>query len=511
MARKLLLENDHIEGINTYEIYRKHGGYRAVEKVLKTMTPQNVIEEVKKSGLRGRGGAGFPTGIKWSFIAKPEGVPRYLVCNADESEPGTFKDRYLMERIPHLLVEGMIISSFALGVNTSYIYVRGEYFYIIRILEKAIAEAYAKGWLGKNILGSGYDLDLYVQCGAAAYICGEETALLESLEGKRGNPRIKPPFPAVKGLWECPTIINNVETIASVVPIINEGGAAYASIGIGKSTGTKLISASGHIKKPGVHEIEMGLPVDEFIYCDDYCGGILNNKKLKAVIAGGSSVPVLPADLILSTAAGEKRFFVSGHLNKPGMYEIDEMDAPMEEFIYSDECFGGMITLKLGSSVPIMPAELILKTASGAQRLITYESMADGGFETGTMLGSGGFIVMDESVSIVKNLYTLMRFYHHESCGQCSPCRQGTGWIERILHKILDGHGTLADIDLLWDIQRKIFGNTICPLGDAAAMPVASAIRHFRSEFEEYVKNPSCIRDVKYYFYCNNLEEITYG
>lgn len=445
MSRKLLLENDHIEGINTYEVYRKNGGYRSVEKAIKTMTPDAVVEEVKKSGLRGRGGAGFPTGMKWSFLAKPEGVPRYLVCNADESEPGTFKDRYLMERIPHLLVEGMITSSFALGANTGYIYVRGEYFYIIRILEKAIAEAYANGWLGKNILGSGYDLDLYVQCGGGAYICGEETALLESLEGKRGNPRIKPPFPAVKGLYECPTVVNNVETIAAVVPIVNDGGDAYAAIGIGKSTGTKLISASGHIKKPGVYEIELGVPVEEFIYSDQYCGGILNDKKLKAVVAGGSSVPILPAELILTTAAGEKR-------------------------------------------------------------LMTYESLADGGFATGTMLGSGGFIVMDESTSIVKNLHTFARFYHHESCGQCSPCREGTGWMEKILHKILDGHGTLADVDLLWDIQRKIEGNTICPLGDAAAWPVASAIRHFRSEFEEFVKNPKSIRDVKYYFHCNNLD-----
>ena len=252
MARKLLLKNDHVAGINTYDVYRQMGGYASVEKALKTMTPDAVVEEVKKSGLRGRGGAGFPTGMKWSFLAKPEGVPRYLVCNADESEPGTFKDRYLMERIPHLLVEGMITSSFALGANTAYIYIRGEYFYVSQILEKAIDEAYANGWLGKNILGTGYNLDLYVQVGAGAYICGEETALLESLEGKRGNPRIKPPFPAVKGLYDCPTVVNNVETIAAVVPIVNDGGDAYAAIGIGKSTGTKLISASGHINKPGV-------------------------------------------------------------------------------------------------------------------------------------------------------------------------------------------------------------------------------------------------------------------
>ena len=445
MGRKILLEHIDVPGINNYDVYRSKGGYSSVEKALKTMKPEDVVEEVKKSGLRGRGGAGFPTGMKWSFLAKPEGVPRYLVCNADESEPGTFKDRYLMEHIPHLLVEGMITSSYALGANTSYIYIRGEYFYLVRILEKAIAEAYANGWLGKNILGTDYSLDLYVHPGAGAYICGEETALLESLEGKRGNPRIKPPFPAIAGLYGCPTVVNNVETIAAVGPIVNMTGDEYAKVGVGRSTGTKLISASGHIKKPGVYEIEMGITVEDFIYSDEYCGGILNDKKLKAVVAGGSSVPVLPADLILNTANGEKR-------------------------------------------------------------LMSYESLADGGFATGTMLGSGGFIVMDESTSIVQNLHTFARFYHHESCGQCSPCREGTGWMEKIIHKILDGHGTLEDIDLLWDIQRKIEGNTICPLGDAAAWPVASAIRHFRHEFEEFVKNPSAIREVKYYFHCNIID-----
>ena len=444
MGRKLLLANDHIEGIQKLDVYRKHGGYSSLEKALKTMTPDQVVEEVKASGLRGRGGAGFPTGMKWGFIAKPAGVPRYVVCNADESEPGTFKDRYLMERIPHLLIEGMVASSYALGARTSFIYIRGEYFYVARILEQAIAEAYEAGLLGKNILNSGFDHDCYVQVGAGAYICGEETALIESLEGKRGNPRIKPPFPAVAGLYGCPTVVNNVETIAAVVPIIKDGGAAYAAIGVGKSTGTKLISASGHINKPGVYEIELGVPVEEFIYSEEYCGGIRNGKKLKAVVAGGSSVPILPADLILKTAAGESR-------------------------------------------------------------LMTYESLADGGFASGTMLGSGGFIVMDEDSSIVKNLWNFTRFYHHESCGQCSPCREGTGWMEKILNKILDGNGTLADVDLLWDIQSKIEGKTICPLGDAASWPVASAIRHFRSEFEEYVRNGKSIKDVKHYFRLNQL------
>jgi NADH-quinone oxidoreductase subunit F len=429
MGRKLLLEKAAVPGIRTYEVYRKEGGYAAWEKALK-MAPSDVVEEVKKSGLRGRGGAGFPTGLKWSFLAKPEGVPRYLVCNADESEPGTFKDRYLMEFIPHLLIEGLAISSYALGSNRTYIYIRGEYAWIVDILEQAIKEATANGWLGSNIKGSGFDCNIYVQRGAGAYICGEETALIESLEGKRGNPRIKPPFPAIKGLWDCPTVVNNVETLAAVVPILNYGGEDYAKIGIGKSTGTKLISACGNIKKPGVYEIDMTLSVEEFIYSDEYCGGIANGKRLKACIPGGSSVPILPANLLLKTAKGE-------------------------------------------------------------QRMMTYESLADGGFATGSMMGSGGFIVLDEDQCVVRHTLTLARFYRHESCGQCSPCREGTGWMEKILHNIEYGKGKRSDIDLLWDIQRKIEGNTICPLGDAAAWPVAAAIRHFRDEFEWHVEHPT--------------------
>jgi len=282
MGKKLLLEKANVQGIRYYDTYRNNGGYATLEKAFK-MTPAEVIEEVKKSGLRGRGGAGFPTGMKWSFLAKPEGVPRYLVCNADESEPGTFKDRYLMEFLPHLFVEGLIISSYALGANTCFIYIRGEYAWIPDILEQAIAEAKQNGWLGKNILGSGFDCEIYVHRGAGAYICGEETALLESLEGKRGNPRIKPPFPAVKGLYDCPTVVNNVETLAAVVPIINMGGEEYAKIGIGKSTGTKLISACGNINKPGVYEIDMTISVEEFIYSDEYCGGIPNGKKTEGL------------------------------------------------------------------------------------------------------------------------------------------------------------------------------------------------------------------------------------
>ena len=426
MGKKLLIHNDHVPNIHTYEVYRAHGGYASVEKALKTMTPDQVTDEVKKSGLRGRGGAGFPTGLKWSFLAKPEGVERYLVCNADESEPGTFKDRYLMERHPHALVEGMITSSYALGAKTCYIYIRGEYFYVSRILEAAIKEAYAAGMLGKNILGTDYSLDMYVQVGAGAYICGEETALLESLEGKRGNPRIKPPFPAVAGLYGCPTVVNNVETLAAIVPIINLGGDEYAKIGIGKSTGTKLMSACGNIKKPGNYEIDMTISVEEFIFSDEYCGGIANGKRLKACIPGGSSVPILPANLLLKTAKGDTRY-------------------------------------------------------------MNYESLSDGGFATGSMMGSGGFIVLDEDQCVVKNTYTFARFYRHESCGQCSPCREGTGWMEKLLLSLENGQGKISDIDLLWDIQRKIEGNTICPLGDAAAWPVAAAIRHFRDEFEWHV------------------------
>jgi NADH-quinone oxidoreductase subunit F len=429
MAIKLLLDKAGVEGIRSYDIYRREGGYRSVEKALKTMAPEQITEEVKKSGLRGRGGAGFPTGMKWSFIAKPEGVPRHLVCNADESEPGTFKDRYLMEYIPHLLIEGLIVSSFALDSHATYIYIRGEYAWIVGILEQAIAEAKHNGWLGKNILGTGFDCEIYIHRGAGAYICGEETALLESLEGKRGNPRIKPPFPAVKGAWDRPTVVNNVETLAAVVPIINMGGEEYAKIGIGKSTGTKLISACGNINKPGVYEIDMTIPVEDFIYSDEYCGGIANGKKLKACIPGGSSVPILPANLLLKTAKGEKR-------------------------------------------------------------IMNYESLADGGFAKGSMMGSGGFIVLDEDQCVVRHTLTLARFYRHESCGQCSPCREGTGWMEKILKNIEYGKGKMSDIDLLWDIQRRIEGNTICPFGDAAAWPVAAAIRHFRDEFEWHILNP---------------------
>jgi NADH-quinone oxidoreductase subunit F len=433
MGKKILLEKANIPGIKTYDVYRQNGGYASVEKAF-TMQPDEITEEVKISGIRGRGGAGFPMGMKWSFIDKKSGKPRHLVCNADESEPGTFKDRYLMEFLPHLLIEGMITSSFALGANLSYIYIRGEYMWIYKILEKAIKEAYAEGWLGNNIKNSGFNLDLYVQIGAGAYICGEETALIESLEGKRGNPRIKPPFPAISGLWSNPTVVNNVESIAAVPWIVMNSGAEYAKIGIERSTGTKLISASGHIKNPGVYEIEMGITVEEFMNSDEYCGGMLDDRPLKALVPGGSSVPILPA-------------------------------------------------------------HLIYKTAAGTDRLMTYESLSDGGFATGSMLGSGGFIVYNDTTCIVRNTWNFSRFYHHESCGQCTPCREGTGWLEKILWRIENGQGREEDIDLLWNIQSKIEGNTICPLGDAASWPVAAAIRHFREEFEYHVRFPEKIKD----------------
>ncbi len=429
MSRKLLLKEGDDQGKRRSLVdYKADGGYSALSKALK-MSAEEIVEEVKTSGLRGRGGAGFPTGLKWSFLAKPEGIPRYLVCNADESEPGTFKDRYLMEHIPHLLLEGLTISSYALGAHVCYIYIRGEYAWIPDILEKAIEEAKENNLLGTNILGTGYDLEIYVQRGAGAYICGEETALLESLEGKRGNPRIKPPFPAVKGLWDCPTVVNNVESLATVVPIINIGGEKYAEYGTAPSTGTKLISACGNINNPGIYEIEMNISVEEFIYSDEYCGGIKNGKQLKACIPGGSSVPILPAKLLLNLPDGSKR-------------------------------------------------------------MMTYESLNTGGFETGTMMGSGGFIVLDEDQCIVRHTMTLARFYNHESCGQCSPCREGTGWLYKLLKKIEHGQGEPKDIDLLWDVQSQIDGTTICPLGEAAAWPVAASIRHFRDEFEWHITHP---------------------
>ena len=410
MGRKLLLEHINVPGINTLKVYREKGGYRAVEKAIKTMSTDEVVEEVKKSGLRGRGGAGFPTGMKWSFLAKPEGVPRYLVCNADESEPGTFKDRYLMTHIPHALIEGMIVSSYALGANTSYIYVRGEMMPQIRILEKAIAEAKEAGFLGKNILGSGYDLELYVQPGGGAYICGEETALLDSLEGRRGQPRLKPPFPAVAGLYASPTVVNNAETLASVPSIILNGADWFKSMGTEKSSGFKLFAVSGHVNRPGIFEAALGTTMSELL---DYAGGMRKGSKLKFWIPGGSSVPMLTPDHI---------------------------DIPM-----------------------------------------TYEDLA----AAGTMLGTGTPMMFDHTTSVVKAVTRWLEFYKHESCGKCTPCREGTYWITGVLEKFEHGKGKEEELEVINDVCGQIAGRSFCALGDAAATPFPGAMKYFADEFRE--------------------------
>jgi NADH-quinone oxidoreductase subunit F len=403
------------------EGYFAAGGYKPLKKAL-ALKPADVIEEVKRSGLRGRGGAGFPTGLKWSFIPKDAPGPRYLVCNADEGEPGTFKDRELMRRNPHALIEGMAIAGYAIGAAHGYVYVRGEFAAEADLLEKAIAAARAKGFIGRNILGSGFDFELFVHRGAGAYICGEETALLESLEGFKGQPRLKPPFPAVKGLFAGPTVINNVETLAAVPAIIEKGSAWYAAIGTGKSAGTKLFCVSGPVNRPGVYELPLGVMFRDLL--EGSCGGLKEGKKLKAVIPGGSSVPVLTAE----------------------------------------EAWG----VKLD-----------------------YESLA----LAGTMLGSGGVIVIDESQCMVKLLQVLARFYHHESCGQCTPCREGCGWIEKLLNKFEAGKAAPADIDTLYSVAEGMLGRTICPLADAMAMPVMSFVKKFRAEFEAHAAGRCCPPD----------------
>ncbi|MDX2034069.1 MAG: NADH-quinone oxidoreductase subunit NuoF [Blastocatellia bacterium] len=396
-------------------VYEETGGYKALPKALKEFKPEQIIDEVKKSVLRGRGGAGFATGMKWSFVPKESKRPKYLVCNADESEPGTGKDRDLMRYDPHQLIEGMIISAFAIGSNASYIYIRGEYWYIKEILEKAVAQAYAKGYLGKNILGSGFDHDMYVHPGAGAYICGEETALLESLEGKRGHPRLKPPFPAVVGLYGGPTVVNNVETLAVVPHVILNGGEWYKALGTEKSGGTKLFTVSGHVNKPGNYEVPMGYPLMSLI--ENECGGMRGGRKLKACIPGGSSVPILTAE----------------------------------------EC--GKMTLD-------------------------YESAAS----LGTMLGSGGVIVMDETTDIFETTRNVTHFYKHESCGWCTPCREGTRWLYKVFERMHRYEGRPGDVELLYDLADKILGKSFCALGDAAAMPVQSAIKKFREDFERRIK-----------------------
>lgn len=396
------------------DVYEKRGGYKSIRKALQ-MTAADVIGTVKESGLRGRGGAGFPTGMKWGFVPKNLGKPIYLLNNADESEPGTFKDRLLMERDPHLCIEGMMIAAWALSANWSAIYIRGEYSYPATMIDRAIKQAYAKGYLGKNIFGSGFDLDIVVHRGAGAYICGEETGLIESLEGNKGQPRIKPPFPAVVGVYGCPTVVNNTETLAVLPWIIENGAAAYKAIGTEKSPGTKLFSASGHINKPGVYEVNLGYPLLEFLEVE--CGGIRGGKKLKAVIPGGSSVPVLRAD------------------------ELAKVN-------------------------------------------LDYESIA----AAGSMLGSGGFIAMDETTNMVDAVLNLQHFYSHESCGQCTPCREGAHWVEKIIHRIYAGEGTSADITLIRDVCSQIGGHTICPFGDALITPALSFIKKFPEEFTERIE-----------------------
>jgi len=410
---QILFKDINKEGLHTMKVYEELGGYQSLKKAF-AQKPDEIIAAVKASGLRGRGGAGFPTGLKWSFLAK-DVFPRYLCCNADESEPGTCKDRELLLKNPHLLIEGMILCSYACQIETGYIYMRGEFHDLSFIMDKALEEAHAKGYLGKNILGTGFNLDIHTHLGAGAYICGEESALLNSLEGGRGEPRMKPPFPAVEGLYSKPTVINNVETLCVVPYIVNEGAEKYASFGTEKSKGTKLVSVSGHVKKPGNYEIEMGTPTSELIY--NLAGGIRNDNKLKAFIPGGSSVPMLPAD---------------------------KVDTPYD-----------------------------------------YESLA----AAGTMLGSGALIVIDDSVNIVETTLRLISFYMHESCGKCTPCREGTRWLYQIVERIMQNKGQLEYIEKLEDICGNMSFKAFCPLADACVAPVVSSIKHFRSDYEEYFKN----------------------
>jgi NADH-quinone oxidoreductase subunit F len=402
-----------IENSPKIDVFLRHGGYQALEKALKQMTPESIIDEMKKSNLRGRGGAGFPTGMKWSFVPKDSPKAKYVICNADESEPGTCKDRPLMEMDPHQLIEGMVIAGRAIGSHQGFIYIRGEYRYVLDIVQGAITEAYERGYLGKNILGSGFDYDLLIHTGAGAYECGEESALMESLEGKRGYPRIKPPFPAVVGLYGCPTIINNVETLSAVPAIILGGGEAYANLGTPKNGGTRLLCVAGHVNKPGIYEIPLGMNMKEFIY--GMAGGITGGKKLKAVIPGGSSCPLLTAD---------------------------EIDIPMD-----------------------------------------YDSVA----KAGSMLGSGGMVVMDEDTCMVDMARRIMHFYAHESCGWCIPCREGTTWLRKMLERLHAGYGREQDIDMLSELSKNILGRSFCPLGDAAAMPTISIVQKWRNEFEDHL------------------------
>jgi NADH-quinone oxidoreductase subunit F len=417
---RVLTRNIHKENSQSIEVYEAAGGYEGLRKAVGSMSPGDVVDAVKKSGLRGRGGAGFPCGLKWSFMPQEKTKKHYLLCNADESEPGTFKDRLLMEQDPHMVLEGCMIGGYAMRADAVYIYIRGEFVRGYKVLEKAIAEAYARNYAGKNICGSGWDCELVVHRGAGAYICGEETALMTSLEGDRGNPRVKPPFPAQAGVWGQPSTINNVETLSCVPDIITRGPEWFASIGTDeRNTGSKLYCLSGHVQRPGVYEAPIGLPLKELIY--ELGGGMLHaDRPLKACIPGGSSVPVLRAE---------------------------ECDVNLD--------FDSLAKLKTG-------------------------------------LGSAGIMVMDTSTCMVKALHRLSHFYAHESCGQCTPCREGCGWMERILLRIEQGRGLQQDIDLLKNIADNIEGRTICALGDAAAWPVQSFVTKFRDEFQAHVDEQRC-------------------
>jgi NADH-quinone oxidoreductase subunit F len=403
-----------IANLHKIDVYEAHGGYSALRKAL-GMKPEEVTDEVKKSGLRGRGGACFPTGLKWTFMPKQTTKPKYLCVNGDESEPGTFKDRQIFESNPHLLIEGILIGAYAMGVTTSFVYVRGEYGKWVRMLEKAVADAYAKGYVGTNILGTSFSTNVIVHKGAGAYICGEESSLMNSLEGLRGYPRVKPPFPAQFGLWGCPTTINNVETMSNVPLIINNGWEWYSKIGAPKHPGPILVGVSGHVNKPGVFELPTGVPLLEIIY--KHAGGVPGDKKVKALIPGGSSTMIMRGEQLEGVC----------------------MDAES------------------------------LKAA-------------------GSSVGTAGMIVMDEDTDLIRVISRISKFYYHESCGQCTPCREGTGWLWKILTRFERGEGRAEDIDLLMDIANNIEGNTICALGDAAAWPVQSMIRRFRDEFEKRVK-----------------------
>jgi NADH-quinone oxidoreductase subunit F len=406
-------------GLDTLDGYREHDGYQALEKALKEYQPDDLVELMKKSGLRGRGGAGFPTGLKWSFLAKND-KPRYLCCNADESEPGTFKDRMLMEKNPHQLIEGVIITSYACRVMTAFIYVRGELALAGRQIARAIDEAYAAGYIGKNILGSDYSLDVIMHRGAGAYICGEESALMESLEGRRGYPRLKPPFPAAVGMYGGPTVINNCETLSTIPAIIRNGADWYATFGTEKSKGTRVFCLSGHVKQPGNYELPLGASLRTLIYDEQYGGGILDDKQIKAIIPGGSSTPMLGPD---------------------------KLDTPLD-----------------------------------------FEAIA----AAGSMAGSGGVVIMHEDTCIVDAVLRMSEFYRDESCGKCTPCREGTYWLTEILHRLEHGHGSQKDLDLLLDICDNMNGKCFCPLGDAATSPIVSSIKLFRDEYEAHVREGRC-------------------